>query len=172
MLRKVRMEAPAERLAELKEAAKHSGIIFDWAIVDADPGARWPYAGNGKGTILVYLDDEDTSAQEALERIRNAHRALTRDGDSSFIELGGSYVFWPDGCSIETYRLLDGPTVLLHEAEARAARPDATAQDLAEVQRLREALRLPLAQAFEFGEAAVEDFLADMGELGFDVRED
>lgn len=117
MLRKVRVDGPAERLEELVRAAGCAGLdIDDWAV-DTTTAYGWPGRADGHAYVLVVADDASVSEAEVLSAIRATHEWTTGE-PSDWIVPGGTFVYLPDGMEPEWYDAVVPLAEALHAAES------------------------------------------------------
>ena len=116
MLRKVRVDGPAERLDDLLSAARHGGLdIDDWAV-DTTTEYGWPGRGDGHAYVLVVAEDEVFGSDAVVRAVRDAYEAIT-GRSSDWIVPGGSFVFLPDGLEPGWYDEVVPLAEALHAAE-------------------------------------------------------
>lgn len=166
MLRKLLVTAPWTQVDEFPEALRSHGLSLDdygWISKDEDlfrregrerrPADQIPESERLAMAVVVF-DDDLTSAPALVEEMC--------DWVPYPVELNQNIVFMPDGLEAARYEELWPLCERLHEAERKAASPDATASDVDLVQTLREALQPILNLAYQDGVVATKDFLTSL----------
>lgn len=155
MWRKMRVDAPADRMDDLVAAAESAGLeLDDWGI-DA-PGGGWRLCGSGQAFVTPVVDDDVSDLGAVCAAIRAAHERTTGD-PADWITPGGSFVFLPDGMESEWYDHVGPVAERLHAAEARGATQEVVA--------LRAALVRVIEPAMHTGGSRWADFAAALDGL-------
>lgn len=143
MLRKVRVDGPAERLADLLSAARRAELdIDDWAV-DTTTEYGWPGRGDGHAYVLVVAEDEVFGSDAVVRAVRAGYEAMA-GRSSDWIVPGGSFVFLPDGLEPGWYDEVVPLAEALHAAEDAGDR--GRSADLRRVLTRRIDELLPLAE--------------------------
>lgn len=157
MLRKVRVDGPAERFDELLRAARHAALELDDYAIDSTAKYGWPGRGDGHAYVLVVADDDDLTSDDLVGAVRSAHENLT-GGRAEWIVPGGSFVYLPDGMESEWYLTVAPLAEALHAAEK--------AGDVLGRTRLRNALELAIAEAVPRADRRFAEFSTLIGDFG------
>lgn len=160
MLRKVRVDGPAERLADLLSAARRAELdIDDWAV-DTTTEYGWPGRGDGHAYVLVVAEDEVFGSDAVVRAVRAGYEAMA-GRSSDWIVPGGSFVFLPDGLEPGWYDEVVPLAEALHAAEDAGDR--GRSADLRRVLTRRIDEVLPLAERRFDAFAAFAAFTAGSG---------
>lgn len=116
MLRKVRVDGPADRLDDLVGAARSAGFELDDYAIDTTSAYGWPGRGDGHAYVLAVVDDDLLSSDDVVGAIRAAHQVGTGE-PSEWITAGGSFVYLPDGLESQWYDAVVPLAEALHAAE-------------------------------------------------------
>ena len=116
MLRKVRVDGPADRLNDLVEVARSAGFELDDYAIDTTAAYGWPGRGDGHAYVLAVVDDDLLSSDDVVSALRAAHEAGAGE-PSDWITPGGSFVYLPDGLESEWYDAVVPLAEALHAAE-------------------------------------------------------
>ncbi|MGV8979042.1 MAG: hypothetical protein ACOH17_13465 [Cellulomonas sp.] len=119
MLRKMRVDGPAERLDDLVRAARRAGLELDDYAVDLSTEYGWPGRGDGHAYVLAVVDDDWQSVSDLVMALRAAHEATAYDA-ADWITPGGSFVYLPDAMEPEWYDTVVPFAEALHAAEQDA----------------------------------------------------
>jgi hypothetical protein len=141
MLRKVRVDGPAERLDDLVGAARRAMLELDDYAIDTTAEYGWPGRGDGRAYVLVVVDDDEVSVDDVVSALRTAHEHGTGE-PSDWIVSGGSFVYLPDGLEPEWYDAVVPLAEALHSAERDAVTDRIAALRFELVGRLEEAMPL------------------------------
>ena len=117
MLRKMRVDGPAERLDELIEAA--AAFDLDDYAIDRSAEYGWPSRADGHAYVLAVVDDDMSSVDDVVRAMRADHERRTGE-PADWIEAGGSFVFLPDAMEPEWYEAVVPLAEALHIAEREA----------------------------------------------------
>lgn len=120
MLRKIRLSAPPDRLADLVASARHAWFTLDDYGIDQNDDHGWPYRGDRRAFALVLADDTDESMTQVEAAARGAHIDRT-GGLADWLVADGTYVALPDGLPAEWYAKVAPLVDELHAAEAHRA---------------------------------------------------
>lgn len=138
MLRKVRVDGPAERLDDLVEAARGAALSLDDYAIDRSAEYGWPSRADGRAYVLAIVDDDVSSVDDIVRAVRADHERRTGE-PADWIEAGGSFVFLPDAIEPEWYEAVVPLAEALHIAEREA--------DVGLIRSLRSALVVRVADA-------------------------
>lgn len=119
MLRKMRVDGPAERLGDLVGAARRAALELDDYAVDSSAEYGWPVRGDGHAYVLAVVDDDWQSIDDLVIAVRAAHEETTGEA-ADWIAPGGSFVYLPDGMEPEWYDTIVPLVEALHAAERDA----------------------------------------------------